>query len=438
MKEINTLVIGGGITGLSTAHFLKDRGISFSLFESSAKLGGVIQTVNDREFIFETGPNTVLNNNSSIDKLLRNCNLMDQIVLSDKESSANRYVFFKGQPTSIPASIYSFIKTPILSSISKLKFFLALFLKGDATDLSVYDFSLNTFGKEFHDNLVEPILNGIYAGDTRKMSTKYSLRKIWAMKVKYGRIIIGLIKSRKANSYSFNFPMGLSQMINAISKNLAGEIKLNTKVEEIKKKLNGYEILTFGGDKFFCENVICTIPAYALSEIVFDKKLAKNLKRIEYNPIDVFHFAFREKDIKSKLNGFGILAKPSDKKSFLGVLFSSNIFPHLCPNDYKSFTVLVGGEKQKRLLNYNKTILQKLVLEELKSLIDCETDPVRSNYISWDKAIPQYNFVQSDLEKAIEDFHKHNENFKIIGNYFSGVSVSDCVQKGEEVVKELF
>ena len=438
MKHINTLVIGGGITGLSTAHFLKDKGIRFSLFESSANLGGVIQTVNDGEFIFENGPNTVLNNNSSIDKLLRNCNLFDKIILADKGSTAKRYIFLRGEPTSIPTTIYSFIKTPILSPLSKLKFLLALFLKGDLKDLSVYDFSLKTFGKEFHDNLVEPILNGIYAGDTRKMSVKYSLRKIWAMKIKYGRIIIGLIKSGKTKSYSFNLPMGLTQMINAISKNLQEEIKLNTKVKQIKKKLNGYEILTLGGDKFFCKNVICTIPAYVLSDIIFDKQLAKNLKRIEYNPIDVYHFAFKKKDVKSNINGFGILTKPSDKKSFLGVLFSSNIFPHLCPNEFKSFTVMVGGEKQKRLLNGNKTEIQKLVLKELKSLIDCEIDPICFNYIRWDKAIPQYNFVQSDLERSIDDFHKHNENFKIIGNYFSGVSVSDCVQKGERVVKDLF
>ena len=43
---------------------------------------------------------------------------------------------------------------------------------------------------------------------------------------------------------------------------------------------------------------------------------------------------------------------------------------------------------------------------------------------------------QEDLTKSIKLFQKKNRNFHIIGNYFDGLSVSDCVEKGERVVNK--
>ena len=48
--------------------------------------------------------------------------------------------------------------------------------------------------------------------------------------------------------------------------------------------------------------------------------------------------------------------------------------------------------------------------------------------------IPSYNRFKY-LLKAIENFKNSNSNFHLIGNYFNGVSVSDCIQKSRELVK---
>ena len=85
------------------------------------------------------------------------------------------------------------------------------------------------------------------------------------------------------------------------------------------------------------------------------------LKKINYNPIDVFHFVFKKNDIKNNMDGFGILCKPSDKKNYLGIIFNSKIFPHVCPPTYDLFTVLVGGEKQKDILKMPQEELKKIM-----------------------------------------------------------------------------
>ena len=80
MNQVDTLIIGGGISGLSAAHFLNKRNIDFLLLESSNRLGGVINSQKQDNFVFENGPNTVLNNNLSIQKLINDCNLNDKMV----------------------------------------------------------------------------------------------------------------------------------------------------------------------------------------------------------------------------------------------------------------------------------------------------------------------------------------------------------------------
>ena len=62
------------------------------------------------------------------------------------------------------------------------------------------------------------------------------------------------------------------------------------------------------------------------------------------------HLGIEKQKIKNDISGFGVLTKPSDNKSFLGIIFNSRIFPHVAPLDKDLMTVMVGGSRQKQLL----------------------------------------------------------------------------------------
>jgi oxygen-dependent protoporphyrinogen oxidase len=129
------------------------------------------------------------------------------------------------------------------------------------------------------------------------------------------------------------------------------------------------------------------------------------------------------------------LTKPSDGKSYLGILFNSRIFDYVSPEGKELFTVLVGGERQKHLCEMNPIKLKELILEELEDLLGHKGETIIDNHYRWNKGIPQFNLNHSDLLKAIDNFKNSNSNFHLIGNYFNGVSVSDCIQKSRELVK---
>jgi len=52
------VIIGAGLTGLTMAFYLKKAGVNFLVIDKSAKTGGVIQTIREKGFVYETGPNT--------------------------------------------------------------------------------------------------------------------------------------------------------------------------------------------------------------------------------------------------------------------------------------------------------------------------------------------------------------------------------------------
>lgn len=435
-QDVNTVIIGSGICGLSVAHFLSKKRSDFLVLESSNRAGGIIQTKIEKDFICENGPNTVLLNNEAIEEIIKDHNLWSELQFPKESSNKNRFVLHKNKLTKIPLNPLSFIFSPLFSFFSKIRILKEPFVNTHQENTSVFEFVKKRFGKEFHDQLIEPFITGIYAGNTKKMSARHTLKMLWKLEQTHGSVIKGLLKSKstkKNKINSFNFPKGLSQLISKITKSMGSQLILNFKVQQIIKHENGYEITSESG-KIFCKEIICTVPAYSLKKLIDDSGLVSQLNKIIYSPVDVFHFGFEKKNIQNNKQGFGVLTKPSDGKSYLGILFNSRIFDYVSPADKELFTVLVGGERQKHLCEMEPDKLKKLILEELEDLIGHKGKIVIENHYRWSKGIPQFNLDHTELLNAIEEFENNNSKFHLIGNYFNGVSVSDCIQKSRDLV----
>ena len=438
--KVDTVIIGGGISGLSTANFLSKKTSDFLILESHNRVGGTINSSKVDGYILENGPNTVLDNNTAIQELLSDLNIKEELIYPDLKKISNRYLLINDRLEKIPLTIFEFLLTPILSIYSKIKIFSEILVPRHINDTDVESFIKRRFGKEFHDNLIVPFLTGIYADTTSKMSTKNTLKKMWELEQKHGSIIIGLIKERNKNSKAkiFTIDGGLSKITELLSKKFINQLMLNTKVSSIVKLNESYKITLNEGEDIFCKQIISTIPSYSLKDIVFDDNLKGVLSKVNYNPIDVFHFGFDRDALDVKIDGFGLLTKPQDKKSFLGVLFSSNIFGHVSSNKKFLITVLAGGDRQKDLCKKSPKVLENEILNEILPLLRFKSKPEFKNHFRWSKGIPSYSMSVTRLQKHIKIFEESNKGFHIIGNYHLGVSVSDCIKNSKELVEAKF
>ena len=437
-NEVETIILGAGISGLTLGHYLNKRGKDFLIFESSKYIGGNISTKNKKGFICENGPNTILINNKSVQNLISDLKIKNDIIYPNNNNN-KRFLIKKGKLIKIPQSFTQFILSNILSLSAKVRIVFEIFIKKSYNSLSVYDFFRRRFGKEFHDILIEPFLTGVYAGNTRKMSIKHVLKKIWELEQNYGSVILGFIKkkSRNISPKSFNFKNGLSDLTNKIQQKIKDKIRFNSKVTSISKIGNLYEITVNNDVKYRCSKLITTIPAYALSEIIFDKKLSQILKKIYYCPIYVLHLGIEKQKIKDDIGGFGVLTKPSDNKSFLGIIFNSRIFPHVAPVDKDLITVMVGGTRQEQLLKTDKNLLFDKIVSDIRKLISYSGQIIMKHDFLWEKGIPQYGLDHDYITKEIKDFENKNKDLHIMGNYVNGISVSDCIEKASILSKRL-
>ena len=212
-NEVETIILGAGISGLTLGYYLNKRKKDFLIFESSKYIGGNISTKNKKGFICENGPNTILINNKSVQNLISDLKIKNDIIYPNNNNN-KRFLLKKGKLIKIPQSFTQFIMSNILSLSAKVRIVFEIFIKKSCNSLSVYDFFRRRFGKEFHDILIEPFLTGVYAGNTRKMSIKYVLKKIWEAEQNYGSVILGFMKreSRNISPKSFNFKNGLSKL----------------------------------------------------------------------------------------------------------------------------------------------------------------------------------------------------------------------------------
>ena len=66
----DTIVIGAGISGLSVAHGLEQRGRTVTVLEAAPQAGGVIATTHRDGALYERGPNSTLDTSPRIAQLL--------------------------------------------------------------------------------------------------------------------------------------------------------------------------------------------------------------------------------------------------------------------------------------------------------------------------------------------------------------------------------
>jgi len=447
------VVLGAGISGLTISYLLNKDGYDVTVLEKKDEVGGSIDTVVEDGFLFDRGPNSGLETHPLIAQIVEELGLRDEMVYANRESN-KRYILRNETLHALPMSPPGLIKTKLFSAKAKFRLLAEPFVgrSKDGYYQSIADFVERRLGKEFLDYAINPFVAGVYAGNPEDLSVKSAFPKLYDLEEKYGGLIIGTIKSirerkkraekSKQSAKMFSFKSGMQIFPKAIAASLGEKVLLETEVTSITKLDPGYRVKYKHGEEINsieCDNVISTIPAYIASTLVkdLDVKTAEHLTKVVYPPVLVLYLGYEKSAIGRQLDGFGFLIPAKEKKSFLGAIWSSVLFPNRCDDDKASFTLFVGGSRNPEVAEKDKDKVVGKVLKEFHQLMKINSEPSFKSYKFWNKAIPQYNVGYIEHEKVFEEFENKFPGFILAGNYRGGISLGDCVKSSEIVYKKV-
>lgn len=449
------VVIGAGIAGLTAAHTLKNAGYRVLILERSARAGGFIQSERHQDFLCETGPNTFLQSAKPLLSLASKLGIDSDLVQSAPEHN-RRYLFKDGRLQELGMNPFKFLKSPLLSLRGKLRLFWEPFAKAppEDKDESVADFVTRRVGAEILTTIVDPMVSGIIAGDTKQLSMAAAFPKVVAMerqhKSLFGamRAMITKRKSKDAKNGKpkmglLSFKDGMGTFSAALANSLKEDLWCDAHVEKVTRRADHQWEVQFGHhDGNFVQEaaaVIIAAPAYTaaalLSPILPD--IVTPLSAIPYAPITVIHLGYRNSDITNMKPGFGFLIPRSEKVRLLGSIWSSQIYPNRAPKDHLLMTLMYGGATDPEITEISDNDLVKQVHDDLKTTMGIDARANFVNICRHGRAIPQYTIGHLSRIDNIRTILKTQPGLFVTGNYLTGYSVSDSIQNATHAATEI-
>jgi oxygen-dependent protoporphyrinogen oxidase len=444
-------IIGGGITGLTAAFRLRQMNRPVTLYEASARLGGVIQTVEKDGYLAEFGPNTVLETSPRIATLIRDLGLESRKLYSDP-AAGNRYLVRGRRLVNLPSSPLAFLATPLFSWSAKLRLLREPFVRPSAADVeeSLAAFVVRRIGREFLDYAINPFVAGVYAGDPARLSVKQAFPKLHALEQKYGSLIKGQIlgarerrrraEVSKQNAPKFSFEHGLQELIDALGDRLADSIRMQSRVVRLRHEGDRWSVAIQGRSEAARHAaVLLAAPAYRLAEIGLegvDGSLT-SLGQIRYPPVASVVLGFRCEDVAHPLNGFGMLIPEIEQFRILGTIFSSSLFPHRAPPGHVTLTSYVGGTRSPELAGRTGPELAALVTEDLRILLGVRGEPTFCHHVFYPRAIPQYEVGYDRFKRLMNDLEQRAPGLFFAGHYRDGISLGDSMTSGDEAANRM-
>jgi protoporphyrinogen/coproporphyrinogen III oxidase len=444
--EQHVVVVGAGISGLTTAFWLRQSGIAVTVLEQDVVPGGTMRTRHEEGWLIETGPNSALETTPVFGEMFGLLGIAGERQYAS-ESSNNRYILRNGVLHSLPMSPLAFLKSRLWTTPAKFRLLAEPFIGRGTREETIAEFVERRLGREFLDYAINPFVAGVFAGSPEHLSVRAAFPKLYALEEKYGGLINGMIKGArerkqrtevaKDRAKMFAFKNGMQTFPDAIVRSLELAVQCGCAVGRIARTHGGtFRVgCTLSGKTIDLEAdaVVLSTPAYAAAPILHPlaPKLANMLSSIYYPPVAEVFLGFREEQCPRPLDGFGYLIPAKEQRKILGTIWSSAIFPDRAPAGHIALTSFVGGSRQPELLELDDAGLLSVVTAELGSLMGMRGEPVFTRIIRWDRAIPQYNLGYHHVVEAIEDLEREVPGLYLCSNFRGGIAVGDCVKNGK-------
>ena len=461
-------VIGGGISGLAaTWQLSRAANVETTLLEASDRVGGVLETIYDAGYLIERSADNFATLIPDALEFCRETGFESQLT-RPQANDRRAFVLNRGRILPIPLGfslmqptrIDSMLLTGTLSLAGKLRLAQEIFIprrEGDA-DESLESFALRRLGREAYENLVEPIVSGIFTADPTTLSMQATMPQFVEMERLHGGLIRGQLRSRKtpakqiagrasgARYDQFMAPAaGMSHWVQHIVQSLPkGCVQLGCGVRGVQQVSHDpsqprWRLDTARGPMDF-DGLVISLPAARTAELlkVTCPALSLMVGSIQYASSAVAVMIVDKADLKRRIDGFGLIVPRKEGRRVLAISYSSNKYAGRAPENQLLLRLFLGGAMDPDLVDESDARLHEMADEELRAILGWTgRKPRWQSIVRWKNAMPQYfvGHIQrvAEMDRALSAL----PGLQLCGAAYRGVGIPQCIRDGRRAAKSL-
>lgn len=435
-------VVGGGISGLAHAYYLKKKlpEAEISLFEPGST-GGNIATETHEGCLLEPGPDSYLDRSGLFNQLAAELGIKNELLFEEKKS-AKRFVVKDGYLVAAPKSPGGLITTSLLFFPEKIKIFFAMRKKFSLwPTITVFDAARNVLGFSAAEYLASPMARGIFGSEaedlefssvfpalfkkiTEAQKLKLALKEYAAERRQYWQAALGDLKFEKG---IYSLKGGLITLVKALEQRLKDQNVsiIKDKIARVNRDNAGKINLSSKSKPYESfDDVVFCIGTADLSYIWrdHDKELSRKLSELKYSPINVVYAAWNKAEFAP--GGYGFLVPRKERAPILGTIFSSNVFPGRAAEGQFLTKTMISGDSEL----FKDTELADLAEESLGRILKVKTKPLWSKVFRHNPGIPRYAPGYGEWKKEVLALLSQHPGIHFSGWAFSGIGLADQLE----------
>jgi oxygen-dependent protoporphyrinogen oxidase len=460
-NNLDVLVVGGGITGLTVAQQVSSRSprTSLALVEASDRVGGIVGSYRQDGFTVDTGPHGfVVYGPGGVADLAEELGLGEEMMVA--ENAAQRLFLLADDHRLVPMpnSVRTFLRTPLLSWRGKVRAAGELFVPRRTDEEPFFHFTARRFGIEVARALAVPAVLGVTGGDSKNLSVdaKFpfvrqlerdsrsiligALKAEWKQQRAAGRRLPRLPKFEEFGMRLFSFRgQGMQKIVDALEKAVAERVVTGRSVVSVERDGDDWRAVLSDGETLLARQVVLALPAYRAAELLRPHlpRFAATLTEIPHPDVRVVGLGYRSEDLGTQPDGIGFLTIPTERTHILGTIHTSTIFPEQAPRGTVLIRTLAGGVQDRGFAELSRADAIATIHDDLSRIFGARAKPVFAFDHLWRRAIPEYQVghrrrIDEGLEAVAGLGGMH-----IAGNTYHGVGINDCVRDARRVVDDI-